>query len=394
MHLTDAAVKRLPAPTKGNRITFDDVVAGFGCRVTAAGHRAFILDYRTKIGRQRRITIGQYPNWNTTGARQEASRLRQEIDRGADPLGEIQEARGAPTVSDLADRFEKEHLPRRRPGTVELYEIALRKHIRPILGRRKVADIRFEDIDGLHQKITETRGPIVANRCVAVMSKMMSLAVRWRMRADNPAKGIERNAETKRKRYLSGDELERLTAVLASYQDQTVANIIRLLLMTGARSGEVFAMRWADIDLGEGIWNKPGSTTKQKTDHVVPLSAPARQLLSSLRKPKTTYVFPGPSECGHVTTIRKAFVAICKQANIDGLHIHDLRHSFAARVASRGASLPMIGALLGHSQPVTTQRYAHLFSDPLRQAVDGVGAEIEAAGKPSADVVPLKGDRL
>ena len=208
MHLTDAAVKRLPVPANGNRITFDDAIGGFGCRVTAGGARSFVLDYRTKVGRQRRITIGQYPNWSTAGARQEAARLRQEIDRGADPLEDIQEAREAPTVAELADRFEKEHLPRRRPGTIELYEIALRKHILPTLGRRKVADISFEDIDALHQKITETRGPIVANRCVAVMSKMMSLAVRWRMRTDNPAKGIERNAETKRKRYLSAEELD------------------------------------------------------------------------------------------------------------------------------------------------------------------------------------------
>ena len=106
--------------------------------------------------------------------------------------------------------------------------------------------------------------------------------------------------------------------------------------MTGARSGEVFAMRWADIDLGEGIWSKPGSTTKQKTDHVVPLSAPVRQLLACLRNPGTTYVFPGPSERGHVTTIKKAWATICKQADITGLHVHDLRHSFAARLASRG----------------------------------------------------------
>ena len=94
MHLTDAAVKRLPVPANGNRITFDDAVGGFGCRVTAGGVRSFVLDYRTKAGRQRRITIGQYPNWSTAGARQEASRLRQEIDRGADPLEDIQEARG------------------------------------------------------------------------------------------------------------------------------------------------------------------------------------------------------------------------------------------------------------------------------------------------------------
>jgi integrase len=376
MHLTDAIVKRLPIPaTKGNRITFDDAVPGFGCRVTAGGARSFILDYRNRLGRQRRITIGRYPSWSTTGARQEAHRLRQEIDRGADPLGDIQEARDAPTVAELAQRFESDYLPRRRPATIELYEIALRKHILPALGRRKVAEIRFDDIDNLHRRITATRGPIVANRCVAVVGKMMSLAIRWHMRTDNPAKGIELNPETRRKRYLTADELGRLTAVLESYPDQTVATIVRLLLLTGARSGEVFAMRWADIR--EGTWTKPGSTTKQKTDHSVPLSAPARALLESI--PQTSeYVFPGPA--GHVTSIKKSWASICRKAEITGLHIHDLRHSFAAQLASRGHSLPLIGALLGHSKPATTARYAHLLDDPLRQAVEDVGIEIAGKG--------------
>jgi integrase len=394
--LTDAVIRKLKPPAAGNRITYDDAVRGFGVRVTAAGARSFIFNYRVRdSGRERRITIGTVGAWTTVQAREEAKRLRQDIERGLDPLGAIEEARAEPTVHDLADRFEKEHLPRRRPSTAELYESALRKYIRPAFGNRRVAEVRFEDVDAMHRHVTKEGGPYVANRSVAVASKMFSLAIRWRMRSDNPAKGVEKNPESKRKRYLSADELVRLTAALASYPDQTVANIVRLLLMTGARSGEIFGMRWADLDLAAGTWTKPASTTKQKADHVVPLSAPARHLLTEIRdkqasaaprKPLGEFVFPGPA--GHVTTVKKSWRAICGIAGITGLRVHDLRHSFASQLASGGASLPLIGALLGHSNPTTTARYSHLFDDPLRTAVERVGAIV--TGQPAAEVVPIK----
>ena len=237
-----------------------------------------------------------------------------------------------------------------------------------------------------------------------MLSKMFSLAVRWRMRDDNPARGIEKNYEAKRKRYLKDDgelghELARLTKALAAYPEQRIANIFRLLLLTGARRGEVLAMEWGALDLGAGIWTKAGSTTKQKTDHVVPLSAPARQLLSEMqdeyirlhpKKPLGQYVFPGSGDSGHVVAVKKAWRAITRAAGITGLRIHDLRHSFASQLASGGASLPLIGALLGHSNSTTTHRYAHLFDDPQRAAVERVGAVITAAGKPVIQPTRIK----
>jgi integrase len=148
-------------------------------------------------------------------------------------------------------------------------------------------------------------------------------------------------------------------------------------------------MRWSDVDLGGGTWTKPASTTKQKTDHVVPLSAPARQLLTEIgavqagkHKPLGEFVFPRGA--GHIVSITKAWAVICKAAGISGLRIHDLRHSFASQLASGGASLPLIGALLGHSNPATTHRYAHIFDDPQRAAVERVGAVIVNAGKDAA----------
>lgn len=302
---------------------------------------------------------------DTGAARIEARRLKRQIDEGGDPLADIEAEREAPTVTDLCTRFVEEYLPRNRPGTALNYTILLDRYVKPHFGlHTKVAEVRFEDIDALHRKITRAGSPYAANRTVAMLSRMFNLSIRWGMRDRNPCRGIERNPENKRKRYLSGEELTRLTTALAAYSDRDIANIFRLLLLTGARRGEVLAMQWADIDLGTGIWIKPGSTTKQKTDHTVPLSAPARQLLAEIRERQTArrrvlgeYVFPGAGNTGHVVEIKKAWHSLCKAANINGLRIHDLRHSFASQLASGGASLPLIGALLGHSQPATTARY-------------------------------------
>jgi integrase len=403
-HLTDAIVRRLPTPRNGKEITLDDEVTGFGVRVTAAGHRAFVLRFTTRAGRERVFTIGDATVWRCTVARAKAKDLRRDIEDGGDPLADIEIERAAPTVADLIDRFEAEHLPRKRSRTASDYESVLRVWIRPHFGRHtKVADITFSDIDALHRKISKTGATYRANRTVAILSKMFSLAVRWRMREDSPCKGIERNTEYLRRRYLSPDELARLIKALAEYPDQQTANIFRMLLLTGARRGEVLGMRWADVDLSAGKWSKPASSTKQKEDHEVPLSAPARQLLSEIReqqtskhpkKPLGTYVFPGAGNSGHVVEIKKGWRSICKAAGITGLRIHDLRHSFASQLASGGASLPLIGALLGHSNPSTTARYSHLFDDPQRAAVERVGAVITADGKPPpAPPVELKGSR-
>jgi integrase len=375
--LTDAVVKRLPAPEQGNRIFYDQAMPGFGARVTAAGHRAFILTYYNRAGRQRRYTIGSFPDWSAVGAREEARRLKRLIDQGGDPLAEIEAERGAPTVDDLIERFLAEHISRKRPHTQYDYRNVIERHIRPALGRMKVAEVAWSDVDALHRKITKAGRATQANRTVAVVSKMFALAIRWRMRADNPARGIERNSEGKRKRYLTATELPRLTAALDKLDDRQAADIFRLCLLTGCRVGEAMAARWGDFELAAGKWTKPGSTTKQKTEHVVPLSAPAKQLLAALRqRTNSEWVFPADSAPGHRVTVQKSWLALCKAAKISALRVHDLRHSFASQLVSHGASLPLVGALLGHSNPVTTHRYAHLFDDPQRAAVERVGKMI------------------
>jgi integrase len=391
-HLTDAVVRRLPVPKKGSRITLDDGVLGFGIRITANDARSYVLRYTTRAGRERTHTIGSADAWRTTDARDKARELRREIEDGGDPLGDIEAEREAPTIADLIERFRAEHLPKKRPGTVRDYECLLRVHIQPHFSQHtKVADVAFADIDALHRKISKAGNPYQANRVVTVISKMFALAVRWGWRESNPAKGIERNTEYHRRRYLSGDELVKLTKALSEHPNKEIADAIRLLLLTGARKGEVLGMRFADVE--DGVWSKPPSSTKQKQHHQVPLSAPARALLADIRKrqrPHAEFVFPSDGACGHLVELKSSWRQITKAAGIDGLRVHDLRHSYASQLVSGGASLPLIGALLGHSNPMTTARYAHLFRDPLKEATERVGAVIEAAGKPVKAPVPFK----
>ena len=408
--LTDSFVRSAepPAGKRNQVIHYDSEVKGFGVRVTRFGARAFILNYRAR-GVERRYTIGSYPDWKVATAREEAKRLKRLVDQGRDPMGDRHEERAAPTVNDLVDRYLSEHAPRKRERSRRDDQSMIEQWIKPELGNRKVADVRYEDIERLHRKVTARGTPTRANRVAALLSKMFSLAIRWEMRADNPAKGIERNAEKKRNRYLVGEELRRLTEALAAYPNQDAANAIRILLLTGARRGEVFGARWDQFDLEEGVWTKPSSHTKQKREHRVPLSAPVRLLLAEMKaaaqrraaaaNPEPSpFLFPAqrrapgtPEGRGHLAEIKGPWRAICKLAGLSGVRVHDLRHSYASILASAGLSLPVIGALLGHSQPGTTARYAHLLDDPLRVATERVGAIVtgNSDGK-LADVISLR----
>jgi integrase len=379
--LTDAICRKLPAPAKGKKIHYDRDVAAFGMRITEANARSFVLRYRRRSDAiERTLTIGSFPDWNANAAREEAKRLKRLVDGGGDPLGEAREQRQAPTVHDLADRFEAEFLPKKRASTAADYTSMLRTHIRPQLGKRKVALVESADVDALHRHVTAHGGPYRANRVVAVLSKMFSLSEGWRWRIGNPCRGIERNDEAKRKRYLTDAELDRLLGALAKHADQDAADIFRLLLLTGCRRGEALAARWNDFDLKKGIWTKPGATTKTRTDHVVPLSKAALELLIKRESAATDseYVFPG-RRAGHRVDVKGDWRRVLKAARISKLRIHDLRHSYASILASAGVGLHTIGELLGHTQAQTTLRYAHLIDAHLREASEKVGALIKKA---------------
>lgn len=397
--LTDKLVRDFKAPERGSIIVRDAPdpkgkegwTSGFALRATAGGSRSFVLSYRVRgTGVERRLTIGSWPTWSVVAARAEARELKQRIAKGADPLAELQTQRGAPTVAELCDRFLVDHVSHKRPNTRRAYTGIIENHIRAVLGRKLVAAVDHTDIERLHRRISAD-APHLANRTIAVASRMFTLAVKLKLRPDNPCKGIERNVEGKRRRYLVGDELVRLTRALDRHWDQRAANVFRLLLLTGARKTEVLSATWDQFDFDRNVWTKPAATTKQKTDHEVPISAAALQLLKQMRKAApedATYLFPG-RDGGHLTEVKKGWASIIGRAGISGLHIHDLRHSYASTLVSAGYSLPLVGALLGHTQASTTNRYAHLLDSPLREATNKVGSiMVGLVAKP-----PTKGKR-
>lgn len=383
--LTDTLVKGLEPPARGNRVTYDREVKGFGARVTSAGARSFILNYRI-AGRERRITIGSFPDWKVKAAREQAKVLKRDVDLGRDPMKPRDDDREAKTVADLCDRFEAEYLPNRRPKTQEDYRSLLRLYIRPRLGRARVPALEHDEIAALHREIAR-RAPYQANHVLAVISAMMGFAIKLKLRSDNPAQDVERAPEEKRDRYLSPEEIDRLSAALDRHPEQKSANAIRLLLLTGARRSEVLSATWDQFDLERRIWTKPSSHTKQRKIHRVPLSAAAVDLLDGMRRQAPTgekFVFPGrvPAD-GSVSDaplsgIKRTWTSVCRSAGLEGVRIHDLRHTYASVLASSGLSLQVVGALLGHTQARTTSRYSHLYDDVLREATERVGAVVGA----------------
>jgi integrase len=223
--------------------------------------------------------------------------------------------------------------------------------------------------------------PYQANRLLALLSKMLSLAVKWGWRSDNPVKGIERFREERRERWLSDRELSQLLSVLPDHPNQRASNAVRLQLLTGARLGEVLRARWSDIDLERGVWTKPSHHTKQKRTEHIPLSGPTLTLLSDMRgkaDANEANLFPGDASGRPLQDIKKFWKAVTRQAGINDYRLHDNRHTHASHLVSSGLSLEIVGRLLGHTNPNTTKRYAHIADSPLRAATETFGAKLNA----------------
>ncbi len=375
--LTKAKIDKLRCDSASETIYWDTDLPGFGLRVKPSGIKSFVIQYRNRsTGRSRRKTLGKYgPLLSLHQAREMARGLLSDVVRGADPVAEGQRLRTAPTIADLAQRYLIEHaIPKKRPGSVRNDRSMLSRHILPALGRLKVHEVRSREIAALHTSLKAT--PYEANRMLALLSKMLSLAVRWDLRPNNPAIGIEKFPEERRTRWLSDAELLRLTTALDAHPNQIAADAIRLQLLTGARIGEVLAATWSEFDLDRGVWTKPSHHTKQKRTEHLPLASATIALIQSIkddRVSKSNYLFPNRACSDHIRDLKAFWKSVMRTAEIKDYRIHDNRHTHASHLVSSGLSLPIVGRLLGHTNPSTTQRYAHLADDPLRQAAEVMG---------------------
>jgi integrase len=377
--ITKRAVDLL-APSSGKAILWDADLKGFGVRCRSSGAKFYVL--KTRIGgRQRWLTIGRHGSpWTAETARREALRLLGLRAAGQDPATQRDRQKGAITVAELGSRFLAEYVAQYcKPSTAELYKCAVELHINPVLGHQRVDDLARPDVARLHHQLRDR--PYQANRVLAVISKMMNLAEAWGLRPDgsNPVRHIKNNREAERERYLTSDEFQRLSAVLSHAQNTGTEaphslGAIGLLILTGARLSEILTLKWAHVDFENAVLRLPDSKTGAK---LIFLNAAAIALLQTIpRLQGNPYVIVGKRPGARLINLQKIWRRLRKQASLNDVRIHDLRHSFASVAVGSGMSLPMIGKLLGHTQPATTARYAHLAADPMRAASDLVGGKI------------------
>ena len=403
--LTDRLVDELAPPATGNKRVPDFEVRGFCAQVTANGERGFVLRYRIH-GRERFYTIGNRRSWGCVAARNRARELRRLVDRGIDP--HEQDARQRDAAITVREFWERVYAPLHVATLSASWQRNVRSmmtnDILPRLGRLPIKDVDQADVAALHRQITQ-RAPTRANRAKQAVSGMLVYAEKsyvlpdgeripaLRPRGSNPARDVALNREQRRERFLTPPETVRLLEILKARQriprDRSSAMLVKLMLLTGARFGECAKAEWSQFDFERASWRKPGHATKQRREHVMPLSPPVLALLQQLREqraPGCPYLFPGPSG-KPLTRIQYFWKSTLKQAGIEGFRLHDMRHHYASVLASGGSSLLMIGQLLGHVQAATTQRYAHLFDDVQRDAVGRAAAII--TGAPIAEVVDL-----
>ena len=364
-------------------VIWDRDVKGFGVRCRQSGAKHYVLKMRVG-GRQRWITIGRHGSpWTPDTARREALRLLGLRAAGKDPALERDRQKGAATIAELGTRFLQEYVPQHcKPRTAYEYRRAVELFINPALGRHRISDVLRADVARFHQELRDR--PYQANRVLGVLSKMLNLAEAWGMRLDgsNPVRHVKKYREDKRERYLTKQELQRLGAALANDQANETESpfaiaAIELLVITGARLTEILTLKWEYVDLANQVLHLPDSKTGAK---LIYLNPAAINLLRTMpHMAGNPYVIAGKKHGARLINLQKAWQRIRAKANLNGLRINDLRHSFASVAAGAGMSLPIIGKLLGHSQPQTTARYAHLAADPVRAASNLIGNEISAA---------------
>lgn len=385
--LTQRAIDALSALPATQYVVWDTDVRGFGVRVSPAGAKAYVLKFRTAAGRARWATLGRVGVLSLDEARRNARAMLGDVAKGLDPLRARDAARGGLTVESVAARFLSSHVEaRRKAATVRLYKLAINSHVIPKLGSIAIAELAPADVARVHHGLHAT--PYLANRVLAVLSKLVSWSEQHGYRAPgaNPCRGIEAYREQSRRRYLTPAELKRLGVALRFAERRnrlppSAIVAIRLLLLTGARVSEILSLQWRFLDLSAGSIHLPDSKTGRKT---ILLSPPAVAILDAWpRFAGSPYVFPGEGRGDrkgkHRVSLSDAWMWLRTRAKARDVRLHDLRHTFASVAVSNGQTLPMIGALLGHSQAATTQRYAHLMNDPLRAASDATAATIASA---------------
>ncbi len=412
--------------SKGRHCLWDVALKGFGVQVEPTGTKTYIVRYRPKghgrSGRKQFLKLGRHGSITADEARDLARTALGEVAKGNDPAATQRDRRtayegelAAPTLAQLGDKFIVEHAGKlRKKRTTENYEIQLRLHIAPKLGHLRTHAITRSEVSGLHLSMDDT--PTNANRVLALISSIYSYASKHGLVPEgfNPARGVEKFPEQSRERNLNNEELARLGTALLEAEtvgvpwlidetntkskhvpkawkgqrevlDPHAVAAIRLLLLTGARLREILHLKWEHVNFDRGLLHLPDSKTGKKT---IVLNEAAIDILGQLRAAAQPvqcalkgFVIKGLTDDKPRADLHRPWRAIRRRAQLEDVRLHDLRHTFASFGAGAGLGLPIVGKLLGHSQPQTTARYAHLDADPQRRASNMIGKQLSDALK-------------
>ena len=376
--------KTLIENAANNTVVWDAEVPGFGLRVTPAGTRTFVFQFRSGRSEQGRVTIGRYPAMSVEQARKIARVHRVSVDQGGNPSRERKGSREAVTLSELAAHYCDDYGPQRglKAQTISDARRLLDRYALPRFGRRKVIEITVGDIRCIHNDTREKVSRYQANKLRAVLSRMFTLAIQNEWRSDNPCRGVEKFQEDRRWNYLSPAQVTSLLDACDSYRDQHAADGVRLLLFTGARLREVTNATWDQFDLGQGLWVKPSSHTKTKIVHRLPLAPATVEMLCRMRseRPDTPFLFPGRDGTKPRVDMKRPWQCILEAANIGHHRRHDLRRTNASFMLSTGSDLMTVGKSLGHTQASTTLGYASLFQTVQKEGITRA-TELMQAGR-------------
>jgi len=390
--LTQKGIERLMPQGAHAYVYWDTELSGFGVRVSPGGTKTFVFVYRTPAGRQRWKTLGRFGAVPLEQARKLARVDTGIVASDQDPLKHADAARNAFTVKEVAERWMASPLWEQRSArTAESYRQLLDRLILPALGGIPIGEIGQDDAIRLHESLRKT--PIQANRAIRTLSSLLTWSmkgkVRYRVLGHNPCFGVELYPENKRERYLTDDEYARIgRALRTTTVAPPIKTAIELLLLTGARPIEIASLQWSFVDWVGSTLKLPESKTGAKTIYLSPDAV--RVLKKWPRHAHSLYVFPGTgrgddSRRGdhlHPSTLTHAWADLRGLLGLEDVRLYDARHSYASvAVSAHGLTLPQIGAQLGHSQPATTDRYAHLHDTVAKQHATQVGGSIAAALK-------------
>lgn len=392
------AIKALPYPEAGKRATYYDTeTPKLALRVTASGTKTFYVVKRS--GREMVwLKLGTFPDMTVEQARNGALTALSAFANNENPA-EVRRARKAePTFAELFKEYGERHGAKKLSWRTD--QSIFVNHLQS-LAPLKLTAIKRETISRILSSMEKAGlAGATLNNARALISSVFGRAIEWGYATANPVIGIKTRAKVKRDRFLQADELPRFFQSLAEEQNETLRDYILLALLTGARRGNLLAMRWAETNLSESVWRIP--VTKNGTPQNVTLSPEAVTILQARKEAaedKAVFVFPGTGLSGHIEEPKKAVIRVMERAGIpygrntpNGVTLHDLRRTLGSWQAKTGASLAIIGKSLNHQSQQTTAIYARLDLDPVRQSVNtATSAMMEAAGlKPVAEILELK----